>query len=227
MVDWRHQGRGIGRAAIQALAQRRAAEGATHLLLSCTADVTGSPEPFYTTARIRAHWHGQRMGRDGDDRPDRAPAAGAWQRRVPSPSTPCESDTRTGLTRPVSGSATWCRAPSTSRESGTLREPDTVLTPRARRINACHRSSTWPRSCVEIAVVLDHVRRTREALLARRLAGDPLAGVVLVHPALLDESRARRPPGSMSTTIRRRQTRRADSRSATGSRARRRDRSSD
>jgi RimJ/RimL family protein N-acetyltransferase/ribosomal protein S18 acetylase RimI-like enzyme len=47
MVDWRHQERGIGRAAIQALAQRWAAEGATHLLLSCTADVTGSPEPFY------------------------------------------------------------------------------------------------------------------------------------------------------------------------------------
>jgi RimJ/RimL family protein N-acetyltransferase len=47
MVDWRHQERGIGRAAIQALAQLWVAEGATHLLLSCTADVTGSPEPFY------------------------------------------------------------------------------------------------------------------------------------------------------------------------------------
>jgi RimJ/RimL family protein N-acetyltransferase len=47
MVDWRHQGRGIGRAAIRELARLRAAEGATHLLLSCTADLTGTPEPFY------------------------------------------------------------------------------------------------------------------------------------------------------------------------------------
>ena len=47
MVDWRHQGRGIGRAAIEQLAQRRVAEGATHLLLSCTAELTGTPEPFY------------------------------------------------------------------------------------------------------------------------------------------------------------------------------------
>ena len=47
MVDWRHQGRGIGRAAVQALAEQRQAAGATHLVLSCTADVTGTPEPFY------------------------------------------------------------------------------------------------------------------------------------------------------------------------------------
>jgi RimJ/RimL family protein N-acetyltransferase len=47
MIDWRHQGRGVGRAAIEALARERAAQGATHLLLSCTADVTGTPEPFY------------------------------------------------------------------------------------------------------------------------------------------------------------------------------------
>jgi RimJ/RimL family protein N-acetyltransferase len=47
MIDWRHQGRGVGRAAIEALARQRAAQGATHLLLSCTADVTGTPEPFY------------------------------------------------------------------------------------------------------------------------------------------------------------------------------------
>lgn len=47
MVDWRHQGRGIGRAAIQQLARLRAAEGATHLMLSCTADRIGTPEPFY------------------------------------------------------------------------------------------------------------------------------------------------------------------------------------
>jgi RimJ/RimL family protein N-acetyltransferase len=47
MIDWRHQGRGIGRAALSALAEQRAREGATHLLLSCTADVIGSPERFY------------------------------------------------------------------------------------------------------------------------------------------------------------------------------------
>src|SRR5262245_38182183 len=47
MIDWRHQGRGIGRAAIEAVAQQRAAEGATHLLLSCTAGMRGTPEPFY------------------------------------------------------------------------------------------------------------------------------------------------------------------------------------
>ena len=47
MIDWRHQGRGIGRAAIEALAQQRAATGATHLLLSCRSGITGSPEPFY------------------------------------------------------------------------------------------------------------------------------------------------------------------------------------
>jgi RimJ/RimL family protein N-acetyltransferase len=47
MVDWRHQGRGIGRAAIATLAAERAAQGATHLVLSCTAGVTGTPEPFY------------------------------------------------------------------------------------------------------------------------------------------------------------------------------------
>jgi RimJ/RimL family protein N-acetyltransferase len=47
MVDWRHQGRGIGRAAVEELCRLRAAEGATHLLLSCTADRTGTPEPFY------------------------------------------------------------------------------------------------------------------------------------------------------------------------------------
>jgi RimJ/RimL family protein N-acetyltransferase len=47
MIDWRHQGRGIGRAALEQLAQQRAAGGATHLLLSCTADLTGTPEPFY------------------------------------------------------------------------------------------------------------------------------------------------------------------------------------
>jgi RimJ/RimL family protein N-acetyltransferase len=47
LVDWRHQGRGIGRAAIRRLAERYGSAGASHLLLSCTADVPGSPEPFY------------------------------------------------------------------------------------------------------------------------------------------------------------------------------------
>jgi RimJ/RimL family protein N-acetyltransferase len=47
LVDWRHQGRGVGRAAIRQVAERYASAGATHLLLSCTADVPGSPEPFY------------------------------------------------------------------------------------------------------------------------------------------------------------------------------------
>jgi aminoglycoside 6'-N-acetyltransferase len=47
MIDWHHQGRGIGRAAIAALAELRAGDGATHLLLSCVAGEPGSPEPFY------------------------------------------------------------------------------------------------------------------------------------------------------------------------------------
>jgi RimJ/RimL family protein N-acetyltransferase len=47
LIDWHHQGRGIGRAALAELAELRAGEGATHLLLSCVADVPGSPEPFY------------------------------------------------------------------------------------------------------------------------------------------------------------------------------------
>jgi RimJ/RimL family protein N-acetyltransferase len=47
LVDWRHQGRGIGREAIRRLAEHCASQDATHLLLSCVADVPGSPEPFY------------------------------------------------------------------------------------------------------------------------------------------------------------------------------------
>lgn len=47
MIDWRHQGRGIGRRALEQLARQRAETGATHLLLSCVADVAGSPEAFY------------------------------------------------------------------------------------------------------------------------------------------------------------------------------------
>lgn len=47
LVDWRHQGRGVGRSALIEVGRQRAAAGASHLLLSCVADVPGSPEPFY------------------------------------------------------------------------------------------------------------------------------------------------------------------------------------
>lgn len=47
LIDWRHQGRGIGTAALAMLAEQRAAQGSTHLLLSCVPDVPGSPENFY------------------------------------------------------------------------------------------------------------------------------------------------------------------------------------
>lgn len=47
LIDWHHQRRGIGARAIRALATDRASRGSTHLLLSCVADVPGSPERFY------------------------------------------------------------------------------------------------------------------------------------------------------------------------------------
>jgi RimJ/RimL family protein N-acetyltransferase len=47
MIDWHHQRRGVGRAALRELAALRAAGGDTHLLLSCVADVPSSPERFY------------------------------------------------------------------------------------------------------------------------------------------------------------------------------------
>lgn len=47
LIDWRYQRRGVGARAIRLLADQRAAQGATHLLLSCVADVPGTPEPFY------------------------------------------------------------------------------------------------------------------------------------------------------------------------------------
>jgi GNAT superfamily N-acetyltransferase len=62
MIDWRHQGRGIGRAALAALAEQRAAAGATHLLLSCVADVPGSPEPFYTRLGFERTGHVNEWG---------------------------------------------------------------------------------------------------------------------------------------------------------------------
>jgi GNAT superfamily N-acetyltransferase len=47
LVDRRFQRRGVGRRAIRLLAELRSAAGSTHLLLSCIADVPGTPEPFY------------------------------------------------------------------------------------------------------------------------------------------------------------------------------------
>ncbi len=47
VIDWHHQRRGVGAAALRELAVLRTASGDTHLLLSCVADVRGSPERFY------------------------------------------------------------------------------------------------------------------------------------------------------------------------------------
>jgi RimJ/RimL family protein N-acetyltransferase len=47
MVDWRHQGRGVGRLALLELARQWSARGATRITLGCLAGVPGSPEPFY------------------------------------------------------------------------------------------------------------------------------------------------------------------------------------
>lgn len=59
VVDHRFQRRGVGRLAIRALAGYWAAQGATHLTLSCVADAPGSPEPFY-----------RRLGFERDGPPD-------------------------------------------------------------------------------------------------------------------------------------------------------------
>jgi RimJ/RimL family protein N-acetyltransferase len=48
LIDWRHQRRGAGAAALRAVARHWAGHGATHIDLSCVADVPGTPEPFYT-----------------------------------------------------------------------------------------------------------------------------------------------------------------------------------
>ena len=80
MIDWRHQGRGIGRATLRELATLRAATGATHLLLSCVAGVPGSPEPFYRRLGFERTGHVNEWGEtemiapldrliDGDARP--------------------------------------------------------------------------------------------------------------------------------------------------------------
>jgi RimJ/RimL family protein N-acetyltransferase len=47
LVDWRHQRRGAGARAIRAVAAHWAALGATHIDLSCVANVPGTPEGFY------------------------------------------------------------------------------------------------------------------------------------------------------------------------------------
>jgi RimJ/RimL family protein N-acetyltransferase len=47
LVDWRHQHRGIGATALRAVARHWSDLGATHLDLSCVADVPGTPEGFY------------------------------------------------------------------------------------------------------------------------------------------------------------------------------------
>lgn len=53
LVDWRYQRRGVGARAIRLLAEERAAQGESHLLLSCVADVPGTPEPFYRRLGFR------------------------------------------------------------------------------------------------------------------------------------------------------------------------------
>jgi RimJ/RimL family protein N-acetyltransferase/ribosomal protein S18 acetylase RimI-like enzyme len=53
LVDWRYQRRGVGARAIGRLAEDRAVRGSTHLLLSCVADVPGTPEPFYRRLGFR------------------------------------------------------------------------------------------------------------------------------------------------------------------------------
>jgi RimJ/RimL family protein N-acetyltransferase len=47
LVDHRFQRRGVGGRAIRALATHWSGQGATHLTLSCVADVPGTPETFY------------------------------------------------------------------------------------------------------------------------------------------------------------------------------------
>ena len=88
MIDWRHQGRGIGRAALAALAEQRGRSGATHLLLSCVADVPGSPEPFYTRLGFERTGHVNEWGETEMiaplERSGAVPAATASSARVGS-----------------------------------------------------------------------------------------------------------------------------------------------
>jgi RimJ/RimL family protein N-acetyltransferase len=57
LIDWRHQGRGIGRQAIVEVAQHFGAAGATRITLGCVAGVPGSPEPFYLRLGFRPTGH--------------------------------------------------------------------------------------------------------------------------------------------------------------------------
>lgn len=47
LIDHHHQGRGVGRLAIEQLLDQRRADGHTHLLVSYVDGVVGSPAPFY------------------------------------------------------------------------------------------------------------------------------------------------------------------------------------
>jgi RimJ/RimL family protein N-acetyltransferase len=64
-VDHRFQRRGVGKQAIRALADHWAGQGATHLTLSCVADVPGSPEPFYRALGFERTGHVDEWGESG------------------------------------------------------------------------------------------------------------------------------------------------------------------
>ena len=76
---------------------QRAAAGATHLLLSCTAGVTGSPEPFYLRLGFERTGTVNEWGETEMIAPlERLlPARGNGQRR--SPRARSVSDTRQGV----------------------------------------------------------------------------------------------------------------------------------
>ena len=143
-----------------ARAATRAATGATHLLLSCTADVTGTPGAVLPTARLRAHRPRQRVGRDRDDRPARTTDRTVNARPV----------SRLTRSRRVERVAPRARRPERAGRRGRRR-----CRSRAWRAPAARRATSW---------------------LAIRVAG-----VVLVHAALLDQPLDRDLDGSMSTTI--------------------------
>jgi RimJ/RimL family protein N-acetyltransferase len=57
LIDWRYQRRGVGRSAIRRLAQLWSERGATHIVLSCVADVPGTPERFYRSLGFERTGH--------------------------------------------------------------------------------------------------------------------------------------------------------------------------
>jgi RimJ/RimL family protein N-acetyltransferase len=57
LIDWRHQGRGVGRLALRQIADYWGAQGAAQIKLGCVAGVPGSPEPFYRRMGFRATGH--------------------------------------------------------------------------------------------------------------------------------------------------------------------------